>query len=114
MAIYHITSKNEFAEKALQSDKVVLVDFWAAWCPPCRAMAPILDHLAEKHDDIFDVVSVDVEKNADMAALAAEYKVQGIPNMTIFHKGNHVDTIIGMTPQITLEETITKIASATE
>ncbi len=114
MAMYHIETKREFIERVLNSDKIVLVDFWATWCPPCRAMAPILDHLAEKYDDVFDVASVDVEKNAEMAALAAEYKVRGIPNMTLFKKGTQVDTMIGMTAQPVLEAAIAKLSKATE
>lgn len=112
MALYSITTKHEFTEYTLNSSKVVLVDFWASWCPPCRAMAPILEHLSQKYDDIFDVVSIDIEKNADMAGLAAEYKVQGIPNMIIFNKGRHVDTLVGMTPQTVLEQLIKKTAKS--
>jgi thioredoxin 1 len=96
MALYNITSKKEFAEKVLNSNKVVLVDFWAAWCPPCRAMAPILQEAAEENDELMDVVKVDIEDTDDNRALAVEYGVRGIPNMPLFLDGKEVDRIVGL------------------
>ena len=81
MALYDITSRQEFDEKVLKNGKPVLVDFWAQWCPPCRAMAPILHQIAEETK--FDVVKIDTEASSDNAQLTQEYRVQGIPNMKI-------------------------------
>lgn len=103
MALYTVTTRDEYKAKVLANDKLVLVDFWAEWCPPCRAMAPTLDALAHELDDKFDVVKVDVEASADNAALARERGVQGIPNMQLFRGGKHVDTIIGLLPRSVLE-----------
>ncbi|MEO5949282.1 MAG: thioredoxin domain-containing protein [Candidatus Saccharimonas sp.] len=103
MALYNITSKDEYQEKVLDSKKLVLVDFWAAWCPPCRAMAPTLEAVAKDMDEKFDVVKVDIEANAENGALASEHGVQGIPNMQLFRDGSHVDTIIGLVPRPVLE-----------
>lgn len=108
MALIVTTTKAEFEEKVLQSKKIVLVDFWAQWCPPCRAMAPILEHVAESMDADVDVVKVDTEASRDNAELAGEYEVRSIPNMNIFKGGKVVDTIIGMVPQQTLESTLKK------
>lgn len=98
-----VTTRSEFDEIVLKSDKVVLVDFWAAWCAPCRMMAPILDNVAKKMDDI-EVVKINIEESADARDLAIEYGVQGIPNMQVFKSGKVVDELIGMRPQGTLED----------
>ncbi len=108
MALYDTTTKQEFEEKVLKSDKVVLVDFWAEWCPPCRAMAPTLHDLANKLDNNVDIVKVNIEQSADNAQLAGEYHVQSIPNMNIFKGGKVVDTVIGMVPAPVLEDTLKK------
>ena len=108
MALYNTTTREEFEEKVLKSKKVVLVDFWAQWCPPCRAMAPILHDLAEKLDKDVDVVKVDTEASQDNARLAGEYQVRSIPNMNIFKDGKVVDQIIGMVPAVHLEDLLTK------
>jgi thioredoxin 1 len=96
MALYNITTRKEFEEKVLKSDKVVLVDFWAEWCPPCRAMAPILRTAAEENDELLDVVKVDIEDTDENRNLAGEYEVQSIPNMPLFFGGKEVERIIGM------------------
>ena len=104
MALYNITTKAEFKEKVLNNDKVVLVDFWAQWCPPCRAIAPVLAQIAEKMDTQVDVVKVDIEASPDTKVLAEEYRVQGIPNMNVFRAGKVVDTIVGMVAAPHLED----------
>jgi thioredoxin 1 len=96
MALYNITTKKEFEEKVLKNDKLVLVDFWAAWCPPCLAMAPTLHEVAEEHNDLIDVVKVDIEDTEDNHNLAWEHGVQSIPNMPLFRGGKEVDRIIGL------------------
>ncbi len=106
MTLHSLTTKQEFEDKVLKSDKVVLVDFWAQWCPPCRAMAPVLHMVAEKMDKHVDVVKVDIEATPDNAALAGEYHVQSIPNMNVFKNGKVVDTIVGIVPAAALEDTL--------
>lgn len=96
MALYNITSKKEFEEKVLKSKKVVLVDFWADWCPPCRAMAPVLHDVAEENDELLDVVKVDIENTDENRALANEYGVRSIPNMPLFLHGKEVERIVGL------------------
>jgi thioredoxin 1 len=111
MALYNITTKQEFEEKVLKSDKVVLVDFWAAWCPPCMAMAPALHDLAEELDADIDVVKVDIEDTTDNRELAMEHGVQSIPNMPIFVGGKEVERIIGLTQKGRMAEILTGLAA---
>ncbi len=108
MALINTTTNTEFTDKVIDSDKVVLVDFWAQWCMPCRMMAPILQNVAETMGDSVEVVKVDVEATQDNNALAGKYGVQGIPNMQIFKGGKVVSQIIGMRPQAVLEEELKK------
>lgn len=108
MAITNTTTDKEFDKNVIQSDKVVLVDFWAQWCPPCRMMAPILENVAKTMDDDVEVVKVDVEASPDNAQVAAKYGVQGIPNMQIFKGGSVVDELVGMRPQAVLEDELKK------
>lgn len=106
MALYNTTTKQEFDEKVLKNDRPVLVDFWAPWCPPCRAMAPILQMIADETN--FDVVKIDTEASQDNARLAMEYRVQGIPNMKVFKDGVMIEEIVGMRPKQTLIDALEK------
>lgn len=112
MALYTITTKDEFEKKVIQSDKLVLVDFWANWCPPCRAMAPSLHDIASDLDDVVDVVKVNLEESSDNQALANAYGVQGIPNMPVFKDGKEVHRIIGLIPRVQLAATLTELVKA--
>ncbi len=109
MALYKTTTRAEFDEKALKSDKVVLVDFWAQWCPPCHAMAPVLEAAAKKMDKDFDVVKVNIEESQDNAALAGEYGVRGIPNMQVFKDGKVVKELVGARPLSVLEDELQSV-----
>lgn len=104
MALYTITTKQEFEEKVLQSQRPVLVDFWAPWCSPCRAMAPILQMIAD--DTAYDVVKINVEESMDNGQLAQQYGVQGIPNMRVFANGQEVNQMVGMKPKQTLVQAL--------
>ena len=109
MALHNITTRKEFEDKVLHSNKVVLVDFWAAWCPPCRAMASSLHDIADELDDVLDVVKINLEEGDENKSLAGEYEVQSIPNMPIFQNGKEVERIIGMVPKSYMKEVVTKL-----
>ena len=97
--IKHVTDAN-FEEVVLKSDRPVVVDFWAAWCGPCKMVAPEMEKLAEKYDGSIDVVKVDVDANP---RLAAEYRVQGIPAVKAFRDGRMVDQFTGAVPRQTAD-----------
>lgn len=106
MALYNTQNKDGFKSKVLDSSKLVLVDFWASWCGPCIAMAPVLEQVSKEMDSIIDVVKVNVEDSQDNAMLANQYGVQGIPNMQIFRNGKVVKTLVGMRPYEILKREI--------
>lgn len=108
MALYNITTKKEFEEKVLKNKKVVLVDFWAQWCPPCRMMSPILEGIGKDMDKTVDIVKIDTEATRENMELASEHQVRSIPNMVIFKDGGVVETVIGALPRGELESYLKK------
>jgi thioredoxin 1 len=89
-----------FDQEVINNEKTVLVDFWAEWCGPCRAVSPILDQIAHEHADKLDIVKLNVDDNP---ALAAKYMITSIPAMKVFQKGEVVKTVIGAKPKPALE-----------
>lgn len=90
-----------FATDVLQSDKPVIVDFWAEWCGPCRMLSPILDDIAAQYSDKVDVVKVNVD---DSPAIAAKYGITSIPAVYVFQGGEVAATSIGAKPKQVLEQ----------
>ena len=90
-----ITSTN-FQEVVTNSDKPVLVDFWAAWCGPCRAIAPVIEELATDYEGKAVIGKLDVDANGDVAS---EFGVRGIPALLIFKNGQKVGELVGVQPK---------------
>jgi thioredoxin 1 len=98
MALNPVTT-DTFTAEVLEADKPVLVDFWATWCPPCRAMSPILEQMAGERDDL-KIVSVDVDNEQE---LAVEYGVLGMPTFMLFSNGAQIANLVGARPRKRLE-----------
>jgi thioredoxin 1 len=94
-----VTDQN-FATEVLASEKPIMVDFWAEWCGPCRAVSPILDQIATEHSDKIDVVKLNVDDNPETAM---KYQITSIPTMKVFRAGEVVKTVIGAKPKPALE-----------
>ena len=91
MAVITVNSDN-FEQEVLKADKPVLVDFWAAWCGPCKMLSPIVDEVAESSDNV-KVCKVNVDNNQD---LAFKYGVMSIPTLIVFKNGNVEKKSVGL------------------
>ncbi|MBF4461105.1 MULTISPECIES: thioredoxin [unclassified Rathayibacter] len=89
-----------FQSDVLDSEKTVLVDFWAEWCGPCRMVAPILDQISAEHGEKIEIVKLNVDENPQTAA---KYQITSIPAMKVYQKGEVVKTVIGAKPKPALE-----------
>ena len=81
-----------FGSDVLQSDKLVLVDYWAEWCGPCKMIAPILDEVSSEYGEKLTVAKLDVDQNQ---ATSTKYQIRGIPTLMLFKEGNVVATHVG-------------------
>lgn len=92
-----------FEQEVLKSDKSVLVDFWAVWCGPCHAVAPVLDKIADEHKDELKLVKVNID---DEQGLAQRYGVMSIPTMILFKDGEPSAAVIGAQPKGAIERSL--------
>ena len=96
---------DSFDSKVLKSDKPVLVDFWAVWCQPCKAIAPIVEELAGEYAGKVDFFKVDTDNNKQFAG---KYGVRGIPTLMVFKNGSVVDQLVGMAPKNRIQDMLKK------
>lgn len=94
MSVLTITNEN-FKKEVLESDKPVLVDFWASWCGPCRMVGPVIDEIAEERNDI-KVGKINVDEQPE---LAAQFRVMSIPTMIVFKNGEVANRTMGAQPK---------------
>lgn len=100
-----IVNQDNFDSEVLKAEKPVLVDFWAAWCGPCRMVSPVIDQIAEQYEGKIKIAKVNVDENPE---LAGKYDIMSIPSVFLFDKGNKVDGIIGARPKQAFEDMIKK------
>lgn len=99
---------NSFEHEVLESEKPVLVDFWAAWCAPCRMLAPTVEAIAEQYSESAAVVKLNVDDNP---STAEAYGIRGIPTLILFSGGKEVERVIGATSKESISRMIDKYGS---
>ncbi len=102
-------NESNFEEEVKKSDVPVMIDFWAAWCGPCRMIAPFVDEASDVYDGKLKVAKVDVDNNQK---IASEYAVMSIPAVMFFKDGEVIDQVIGAVPKKTLFDKIDKVLAS--
>lgn len=99
-------TNNNFQEFVIDNDKPVLVDFWASWCGPCRALSPIVDQIAEDYKDKVAVGKINVDEQSE---LAARFRVMSIPTLYVFKGGEVQEMLVGARPYEDIAEVLDKV-----
>lgn len=99
MSVIHI-NRNNYQNEVLQSDKPVLIDFWASWCGPCRMLSPVLEDISNEYAGKVKVCKVNVDEEPE---LASAFQVSSIPMVVLMEKGKLVKTSVGFRPRAQLE-----------
>jgi thioredoxin 1 len=103
-----ILTQDNFAQEVLQSAQPVLVDFWAEWCGPCKALGPILDEMAQEYGGRVKFAKVNIDEHQ---GLAAEYGIRSIPTLLLFQQGQVADQIVGLRSKRDLKASIDRVAA---
>jgi thioredoxin 1 len=102
--VTHVTDSS-FEKDVLQSSRLMLVDFWAEWCAPCRMLAPTIDAIAEQFAETAGVVKLNVDDNS---GTAQRYGIKGIPTLILFSEGKEVERVVGATSKDSISRMIEK------
>ncbi len=97
-------TNNEFENEVIKSDKLVLVDFFATWCPPCKMLAPVLEKISEDRKD-FKILKLNTDENIE---LSINYSIEAVPTMIIFKDGEELDRMVGYTDENEIIRTVSK------
>lgn len=105
MSVEAVNGSN-FDEKVINSSTPVIVDFWAEWCGPCKALAPILEEISDEAGDKANVVKVNVDENSE---LATKYGIRGIPTLIFFKGGEAQKTLVGNQPKAEIQASLNEL-----
>jgi len=106
--ILEATTAN-WEDEVLKAQGLVMIDFWAAWCGPCRMISPTVEELAKEYGDKIKVMKLNTDDNSE---IASRYKIMGIPTIMFFKNGSKVDQIVGVVPKQQLKEKIDSFLAA--
>ena len=98
----------DFMDQVIKSEQPVLVDFWAEWCGPCKALGPIIESLTADYEGKARVAKIDVDANQQVAM---QYGIRSIPTVMVFDKGQIVDTLVGVRPKAEYAASLDKVVS---
>lgn len=104
--LHHVTD-GDFEQEILKSEVPALVDFWAAWCGPCRTVGPVVEELADEYAGKVKIAKLDVDANKQTPT---KYGVRGIPTLMLFKNGEVVDQIVGAVPKSRIQELLDKVS----
>jgi thioredoxin 1 len=110
MSSVHDITDEQFAHEVLESETPVLVEFWAAWCGPCRQLGPVLEQLAEERAGSLKVVKINQDENP---LVSADYRVMGLPTMLVFDRGEAVSSMLGARPKARIVEELDRVLAVT-
>ena len=102
----HVVTDGDFEKEIVQADKPALVDFWAAWCGPCRTVGPVVAELADEYAGKVKVAKLDVDQNRETAM---KYGIRSIPTLLLFKGGQVVDQLIGAHPKSSIKAFLDKV-----
>ena len=108
MAAISDVTDSTFEKEVIKSDRPVLVDFWAEWCAPCRALAPVVKEIADEYGDRIRILKMDIDANP---TTPARYSVRAVPTLLLFRNGQVADQLVGAVPKARIVEKIERLGA---